>query len=833
MNRLTIDFGIDLGTTNSSIAVIKGTEVEVFKNNENSEITPSAVYIDKKNSLFTGNAAKSMLESDLENSASEFKLKMGTSFEKVFVRSGRRMKPEDMSAEILKALKSDVRQRTGEDVQAAVITVPAAFELPQNAATNRSAEMAGFKLAPLLQEPVAAAMAYGFQSTSDKVFWLVYDFGGGTFDAAIIQVRDGVIEVVNHGGDNQMGGKLIDWSIVDELLIPAVVKEYKLKEFHRGNPKWAGAFAKLKSHAEEAKKRVSRQESSGITIDFLCNGEDGHPIQFEYDLLQKDVARLAEPFFLGSIRICKKVLTEKRLGVGNIEKVLLVGGPTLMPSLRELLNDREKGLGIPLDYSIDPLTVVARGAAVFAGTKRMDGVFIPSVQTGQFALELEYQPTGSETEPLVGGKVIASETVKLSGYTIEFVNAEARPQWRSGKIPLGAEGTFVTNLWAEKGRLNTFWIELLDANGTKQETVPNRLEYKIGLTITAPPLTHSVGVAMANNEMEKFLEKGAPLPARKRKVFRTAIDIRRGQNEDLLRIPVVEGENIRRADRNHLIGYLEISGTKIKRDVPASSEIEVTIEMDASRLIRTKAYIPILDEEFEEVIVLGKTEPEPEKLKKEYDSEKKRLDDVKQKASTSSDDRAMNIINQVEDEQIPHQIETSLNASTVDSEAADKCENKLLELKSRIDEIEDILEWPTIVKEAGDQLSRTKEIVDSHGSSGDKLEFNSLEQEMKLAMRSTARDTDTLRRLIDELSTMSIRILREQPGFWVAILQNLEEMKDKMKNQSEASQLFSQGNRAINNNDIVGLKSAIQQLFKLLPPAEQQQVRGFGSGVTL
>ena len=180
MSRTTVDFGIDLGTTNSSIAMLHGTEVEVFENNENHEVTPSAVWIDRKGKIFVGHQAKEHLETDPDNAAAEFKTLMGGTGEKLFLSSEVRMTPEQLSAEVLKALKADVRQRTGEEIEAAVLTVPAAFEQPQCEATNRAARLAGLLRSPLLQEPVAAALAYGYQSESEREFWLVYDFGGGT-----------------------------------------------------------------------------------------------------------------------------------------------------------------------------------------------------------------------------------------------------------------------------------------------------------------------------------------------------------------------------------------------------------------------------------------------------------------------------------------------------------------------------------------------------------------------------------------------------------------------------------------------------------------------------
>lgn len=823
MTKATIDFGMDLGTTNSSIALLKGTEVEVFKNNEGSEYTPSAVWIDKGNRLIVGRRAKEQLENDSENAVCEFKLQMGTSFEKVFSRSGRRMRPEELSAEVLRSLRADVKQRAGEDIQAAVITVPAAFELPQCEATKKAAQLAGLTLSPLLQEPVAAALAYGFQSESDKVFWLVYDLGGGTFDAAVIQVRDDVIQVVNHEGDNHLGGKLIDWEIVAQLLIPAVTEKYRLTDFRRGNPRWTGAIAKLKNHAEEAKIRVSRDESVQIIIDFLCKDDRGEPVQFEYELKRKDVEKLAEPFILRSLNICKKVLTEKRLGIGDMEKILLVGGSTLAPYLRERLADRNEGLGIPLEFSMDPLTVVARGAAIFAGTQRIEGIAVKPMTMGQYTIQLEYKPVGADTEPLVGGKVLAAEGENLSGFTIEFVNLEARPQWRSGKIGLDPNGTFVTNLWAEKGRPNTFLIELCDARGTKRETDTDRFTYTIGISITEQPLIHSLGVALANNEVHVYFQKGTSLPARRRGVYKTAFETRRSQAEHRITIPVVEGQN-RRADRNKLIGSLEISAAQIKRDVPAGSEVEITIEVDQSRLVRTKAYIPLLDEEYEEVLKLGKKAPDREQLRQEIEREKKRLEEARKKTREIGDLKAQQSLQRIDRERMEHDVDASLAASSVDQDAADKCQNRLLDLRSAMDEVEDALEWPALLAEAEKEIEVERGIVNNAGfdvAAEEKAGFATLEREIRTAIGT--RDADLLRRKVQEMDRIGVIIMLRQPAWWVAQLDNLEKKKEMMTDQGQADIYISQGRRAINNNDVPGLKAAVQQLMALLPAAQREE----------
>ena len=171
--------------------------------------------------VYVGEEARGRLERDPDNACGEFKLQMGSPGEhKLFEASGRRMTPEDLSAEVLKSLRADFARTSGEEAACAVITVPAAFSLDQCDATRKAAALAGFDYAPLVQEPTAAAWAYAGTAEDRKAFWLVYDFGGGTFDAAVINVREGEFGVVNHAGDNFLGGKLIDWAMVDELLAP-------------------------------------------------------------------------------------------------------------------------------------------------------------------------------------------------------------------------------------------------------------------------------------------------------------------------------------------------------------------------------------------------------------------------------------------------------------------------------------------------------------------------------------------------------------------------------------------------------------------------------------
>jgi molecular chaperone DnaK len=824
--RTTIDFGIDLGTTNSAIAVITGTRAQVIKNNDSMEYTPSVVYIDKNNRLSVGRVAKQRLEQESEDTFSEFKLQMGTKREYRFKNSGKVMLPEDLSAEVLKALKRDVSQRLGEDIRAAVITVPAAFDLPQCDATRRAANLAGLETAPLIMEPTAAAMAHAFQTRSDKVFWLVYDLGGGTFDAAVIQIREGTFRIVNHAGDNQLGGKLIDWEIVDKLLAPAAAKVHKLTNFTRGNDKWRTAFAKLKYAAEEAKIQLSTNPSHQITIDYLCKNDSGEPVPFEYELTRKEVFSLAQPFIQRSVNISRQALAEAKLGTSNIEKVILVGGPTLAPYLREMLQDPHEGLGIQLDYSIDPLTVVAQGAAIFAGNQSLNGGggdILPPV--GTYRVDLQYDPMGGDPEPPIGGRVVTKEQENLDGYAIEFINSTSQPAWRSGKVPLDAEGRFMTVLFATRGTQNIFQIELTDRVGRVIPTEPVHFPYTLGVVSTAQPLIHSMGVALVSNEVKWYMEKGTTLPNRQRHELHTYHALHRGSASESLKVPVIEGGNTR-ADRNRVIGILKIKAEEIRRDVPAGTEVEVTLEIDESRMVKVSAYIPLLDQEFNDSLALEKPMVDTDFLRKDLEKERKRLDAARSRAQDLGDKNALDILEQkVDGENMLDNVDTALAASKNDPDAADKAQNRLLDLKIAVDQVEDLLEMPVLLKDAEDKIKRGREIVSQYGDADNKKRLEQLERELRQAMQN--READQIRRKMDEIDTLVIIVLRERPEFWVGFFQHLEERKQYMTDQAQAQQLFTQGNRAIQGNDIARLKACVQQLLPLLPKEQQDEINDF------
>lgn len=829
MTRTTIDFGIDLGTTNSAIAVLKDVSSDIIKNNEDLDVTSSAVSYGKSGQLWVGTRAKNSIIDKPNDAYVEFKRRMGTDYTYTFKASGLVKKPEELSAEVLKSLRADVaRSALGEEIQAAVITVPAAFELHQCDATRKAAELAGLKGSPLLQEPVAAALAYGFQVDSEKAYWLVYDFGGGTFDAAVIKAEEGIINVVHHGGDNLLGGSDIDWAILEKIVLPKLVKNFDLPEFRRGNPRWERALLKLKRSVELAKIELTTKGNTTLTECIFEDDGGGEVDCEEIGLSRDEITSVAEPIIKRSTEICMRVLKEKNLPPGAVQKIILVGGPTKAPYFRDIL---KASLGIPLDFTMDPLTVVAKGAAVFAGTQKLDSKLMKSAQVGEFQIEMlkANKNVGHEVDPLTGGKVSSPDGLSVEGFTVEIVNAKT--QWRSGRITLKSDGVFLVNLLAEKGERNVFNIELYDRAGTRQKCVPDHMIYTVGAVIEEQPLINSMGVALANNEVAWFFEKGVGLPQKKKHpdAFRTIHAIKAGVDGIAIRIPVIEGENDA-ADRNRLAGDLNITSAMIKRDLPAGRDVELTLRIDESRIITVIAYIPDLDEEFEETLDLRKTKVTSEATTADFEKEMARLRDLQKKAEDANDSAAVQALITLGSSELIGQIRAAVSAAKGDPDAAEDAEKRLLELKLRLDATEKTIQWPALVSEVNGWLDDLDKLVKQHGTDQQQSLADELHSEVTEIIRN--KQMDRLSRKQKQIQDLYFKVLFSISAYWVNQFQRLERDRAKFKDKDESDRLLEMGQNYLSQNNVDGLRNVVFKLWDLLPKQVVADVqRGLGAGL--
>src|SRR3989344_5079773 len=372
-NQQNIQIGIDLGTTNSSVAINNNGTIEIVKKPGGVEYTPSVFGFDKAKNKVVGQRAyenfyKNASEEEIKNYKPEVKRLMGTSETFHFERVDTKISPEEISAEILKSLKEDVLRKYPDfDTTSAVITVPAAFSVLQSEATKRAGNLAGFKYVVLLQEPIAAAVSYGFENTKNEN-WLIYDLGGGTFDVALISCKDGMLTVLSHNGDNFLGGKNIDWSIVDTIIVPKILEKFKLPNFTRKNEKYHNIFSKLKYYAETAKIELSQYKKTTIEIEEIGKDETGKDISLTINFLRSELEQLVKPKIDRTIELTKETLNEAGIKNNSVKRIILVGGPPQMPYLRERL---ENDLKIQVDSSVDPLTVVAHGSCIFAMSQKI------------------------------------------------------------------------------------------------------------------------------------------------------------------------------------------------------------------------------------------------------------------------------------------------------------------------------------------------------------------------------------------------------------------------------------------------------------------------------
>jgi len=828
MERTTIDVGIDLGTTNSTIAVIDGIDARVIPNMAGSTVTASAVWIDRGKVRVGEEAKGRAMVDDRDNAQAEFKLLMGRGEEarKLFVKSGRSLLPEELSAEVLKSLKLDFQSNTGEDLPSAVITVPAAFENPQTAATRRAAELAGLTNSPLLLEPVAASLAYGFQTESENVYWLVYDFGGGTFDAAVMRIRDGLIQVVNHDGDNDLGGKRIDWDLVTRKIAPALTEQYDLPDFDRGNPKWDGALHKLKWLAERAKIEACRtQAPAEVYHEALCTDASGKVVEVAYELTPADVEEVGRPHIETSLHLCRKTLEDCGLTGADMERVLMVGGSTLNPFVRDAVQSELTG---SIEFGIDPVTVVARGAAIFAATQPRVGARSKK-EDGVWNIDIVHQPVGNVPDPDIGGKVEGPSGESPEGYTIEFV--DTKTQWRSGRVTLGAEGVFMMQLYAEKQRRNEYHIELSDPTGTRVSVSPATVAYTVGVIPEPnPPAARSIVVGLADSSVAGYVKKGTRLPARKSLDHVTGVALRAGVEEDVLNIPLLEGEH-ERAVRNHNIGVMTIRGSDLRRDLPIGSHIEITVAMDASQQLKMNVYIPMLDQDFDLDFESRGGHAPLDELRRDVSEQRDRLAEIRRKATETGTTRAETVVARIVNQQLMEHVDDLLARAGQEGEAVFELDRRVRELAAVIDEAEDSVELPEVVKEARKSLDDAREVVAAYGQLEDRNRLTVLTESLKEAI--DLEDADLLRRLTMELDTLYFAVLEPVPAYHLGEFERRAARVDEMRDPAQGERLIAQGRRAIANGDIDHLKATNRQLWSLLPRSVQQEARHRNIGDTL
>jgi molecular chaperone DnaK len=748
-NRTTIDFGIDLGTTNSAIVKMDNGNPESIRTNTLKDTLPSCVFINRRGAIQVGDAAFNALKVEKlnalkewdagnDNSYIEFKRTMGSDAKYESSNANRAFSSIELSAEVLKTLKSFEKD---ENIDAVVITVPAAFKSNQIEHTRLAGKAAGFEQVEIITEPEAAAWIYGLNTEKKDGYWLVFDFGGGTFDAALLSVNDGIRQVIDTEGDNYLGGKNLDEAIVDEIIIPYLSGNFVIENLLSDDYKSTILRNSMKFYAEEIKKQLSfSQEASILTNlgDIPGQDDNGNELELDITVNLSQLEKAMAPLFQRAIDISLSLIKRNKLGPEHLSALILVGGPTLSPILRKMLSEQ---ICVP-DTSVDPMTAVAKGAAIYASTIKRNQEII-EIDSSSIQLDINYETASVEMEEHVVVKVL-SEKMSVDIPHQLFVNiSRGDGGWSSGNISINELGEIIT-VALENGRTNLFLVSLFDEKGNKLQCEPSSFNILQGSKGGSAVLPYNIGIEIQDLKTGKLqfkpvegLAKSKQLPASGvMSNLRTSTQIRPGIATDFLEIAIYQGEYGSEGSRaifNHHVSTIYITGNDIPALLPANSEVDLEIKIDINQKIKGLATFPLLAFSFE-------FECESITDKTGSDNANYILKEIKKGTDSITQMRAKGIsgdeIDQIESALAS--ISTQFEKNKMAPDAQQQALENLRKILKKVDIIEESREWPEMEKEL---KTAFYELEDANKKKGNEHTTKKVE-EIKANVEQAIKDKD-------------------------------------------------------------------------------------------
>ncbi|AMN10636.1 MAG: Hsp70 family protein [Alteromonas macleodii] len=804
--------GIDLGTTNSAICTYDGESTRVWKSPEQNDVTPSAIYIDKRGNKYVGKRAYDSAPHSPNNSALLFKRLMGTSTPIELKAIGETKTPEECSAEVLKVLYGYLPEEIRNDPNTGtVITVPAAFNQMQKDATMHAAEMAGLGNVALMQEPVAAVMSVMKARNTDGIF-LIYDLGGGTLDIAIAESIGGRVNLLAHGGIAMCGGRDFDRVLFDNVVKPWLFENFNLPDDLSVNPDFKSLMRLANWATEKAKIELSSREESVISLsesETRARDLSGEEIYIDIPITRQTLDELIEERVTESVTAARETLSKAGLSAHDVERVVFVGGPTNYKPLRDKVAFE---LGIPGTTDVNPMTAVAEGASLFAESiewksdnrARKSNRGQVSSQ-GDLKLSFNYISRTPDTKAKIALQ-IKGEALPGAEFQIDSVDTG----WTSGKMAL-QHGAIVSVTLSKQGE-NTFKISVTDSSGGPVPLGNDEIVItKTAATVDAIPASHSIGIEVleklgGKSVLDYLVRAGDSLPKKGKKVFKAAESLKAGVAGSL-NLKIWEGDIEDPVTDNRPVGVLKISGSDFDDGViPAGADLECDYEILDSGNIIIEVSVPSIGGVFHS----GKNFYSRQEGQLDYTTSAAMVVEEGER-TTSRIDELFEVIDDPKLQQAKDKAQkaTSLDPDEVDTENAQEAMESVLEARKILAQVrkEHLKEIRQI------DLNHAIDFFDKYlRESARPSEQTSFDSLAKTAQRSLERNDQDFEHHLDELRGKNFDILWRQDWFVVEKFKSMTNSPHLFADKARFQELAQTGLNLLKNDNIDDLRAIVAEL---------------------